>query len=353
MYRNTIYRKETLQGKVYSELLRNIVTGKFPPGTPLPSRTELENEFNAGKETIKKVLKKLAENGYIHPRCRRSALVAKKLPSHHYTIAMPVCVADSLNEFDYLDSPWGYLIFNSVSVALLQKGHTMLVLDGKANNGMLPSQIDGVVMLGDDQFNYSGNYPDLPILMINPQQKRALGALTCDFSEAFTKVAVYFLSVGVKHVLLLGFNAPKRELLLDYAQNNFVGTLLEQGFDSNNILYGPAECCYERADAEIAVSEFLSAAPQGPVCVLASGDMLAQGAVDAAKKFQRCIKKDFFAVGCTGLKEVEKWDVPISTAGTPFEKLGQRAAEMIIDYIASGNAPEAEYVKSQFIKRNS
>ena len=105
MYRNTIYRKETLQGKVYSELLRNIVTGKFPPGTPLPSRTELENEFNAGKETIKKVLKKLAENGYIHPRCRRSALVAKKLPSHHYTIAMPVCVADSLNEFDYLDSP--------------------------------------------------------------------------------------------------------------------------------------------------------------------------------------------------------------------------------------------------------
>ena len=352
MLKNNIWRKETLQDRIYSELLRNIVTGKLPPGSPLPPRAQLEVEFAAGKETIKKVLKKLTVNGYIHPRRSRSALVVHKLPKFHYTIAMPVC-GEGVWHFDYLESPWGYLIFNSISTALLQQGHTLVVLDAQANNGMLPSQIDGIIILGNDQFDYKSRYPDLPILLINPPQPENFGALICDFSEAFTKVAVYFLSVGVKNILLLGFNSGKRELLKSYAEKYFKGTLIEQGFPAEAIQYGPAECYFESSDAENVMSEFIKRHPVGPVGVLSSGDMLAQGAIDAAKKFNLTIKKDFFAVGCTGLKEVEKWKIPISTAGTPFEKLGQRAAEMIVEYISSGNIPAAEYVKSQFINRYS
>ena len=352
--KKSIFHKQTLHEAIYATLLRELVSGKIPPGSPLPSRSELEKRFAAGKETVKRVLKRLALEGYIHPRSSRSALAARKLPMHHYTVAMPLITDCPLDDFlQYDQSPWGYLIFVAISQALLRKGHTMVLLDGKMHNAMLPAGIDGVICLRDDPFEWAVRYPDLPILTINPAEDRSCSAVMCDFSEAFTKVAVYMLSCGVKSILLLGYNPQTRLRQLKYLKSAFIGTVLEHGIPESAIHWGPEYCVYERSEAVQAVDEFLQTSPELPLGVMTAGDLLAAGAVEAAIKHNLTVKKDFFVVGGTGLKEVETWSPALSTVGTPFEELGNKTADLLTEYIRSGVPPPSELVKCKFVKRDS
>ncbi|MGI8313545.1 trehalose operon repressor [Halobacillus mangrovi] len=50
---------------IYNELVRMIQRGKFQPGKTLPSEHELTSSFTTSRETIRKALSLLAQNGYI------------------------------------------------------------------------------------------------------------------------------------------------------------------------------------------------------------------------------------------------------------------------------------------------
>ncbi|KHE72538.1 trehalose operon repressor [Halobacillus sp. BBL2006] len=50
---------------IYNELVQMIQRGKFQPGETLPSEHELSNLFQTSRETIRKALNILAQNGYI------------------------------------------------------------------------------------------------------------------------------------------------------------------------------------------------------------------------------------------------------------------------------------------------
>lgn len=50
---------------IYSELAERIQSGVLTPGDTLPSEHELTDEFQTSRETIRKALHLLAQNGYI------------------------------------------------------------------------------------------------------------------------------------------------------------------------------------------------------------------------------------------------------------------------------------------------
>lgn len=50
---------------IYNELVQLIQRGKFKPGDTLPSEHDLCNQFDTSRETIRKALGLLAQNGYI------------------------------------------------------------------------------------------------------------------------------------------------------------------------------------------------------------------------------------------------------------------------------------------------
>jgi GntR family transcriptional regulator, trehalose operon transcriptional repressor len=50
---------------IYNDLVNNIQNGKLAPNTLLPSEHELAGQYNASRETIRKALTLLSQNGYI------------------------------------------------------------------------------------------------------------------------------------------------------------------------------------------------------------------------------------------------------------------------------------------------
>jgi GntR family transcriptional regulator, trehalose operon transcriptional repressor len=50
---------------IYNDLLKNIETGKWTSGTKLPSENELVEYYQTSRETIRKALNLLAQNGFI------------------------------------------------------------------------------------------------------------------------------------------------------------------------------------------------------------------------------------------------------------------------------------------------
>lgn len=58
----------TIYGSIYNELRSQIFSGKFKPGDLLPSEKQLANEFEASRETVRKGLKALEQEGLIFSR---------------------------------------------------------------------------------------------------------------------------------------------------------------------------------------------------------------------------------------------------------------------------------------------
>ncbi|MER6577316.1 GntR family transcriptional regulator [Nonomuraea sp. NPDC001023] len=56
---------ETVWEQMCDVLRKRIQTGVYKPRMPLPSITHLEQEFGVARGTVKKVLNKLKEDGYI------------------------------------------------------------------------------------------------------------------------------------------------------------------------------------------------------------------------------------------------------------------------------------------------
>lgn len=60
---------------IYNEIVNDIKNGKIKANTLLPSENELKEQFQTSRETIRKALTLLAQNGYIHKIRGKGSLV--------------------------------------------------------------------------------------------------------------------------------------------------------------------------------------------------------------------------------------------------------------------------------------
>ena len=51
--------------RVADDLRRRIESGEFPPGSPLPSLTSLQDEYGVSRTTARKAVGNLAEDGLV------------------------------------------------------------------------------------------------------------------------------------------------------------------------------------------------------------------------------------------------------------------------------------------------
>jgi DNA-binding LacI/PurR family transcriptional regulator len=75
------------QQAVLDSLRTEIVTGKYPPGSRLPTRTELERRFNVSRVTIQRVFDRLSRDGFVRPRQRHGTFVTQN-PPHLTTLGL-------------------------------------------------------------------------------------------------------------------------------------------------------------------------------------------------------------------------------------------------------------------------
>lgn len=72
--------RATVYGAIYSKLRSQIFSGKFRPGDMLPSENQLCEEFKASRETVRRGLKELEQEGLIFSRPKIGYFV--RTPNH-------------------------------------------------------------------------------------------------------------------------------------------------------------------------------------------------------------------------------------------------------------------------------
>lgn len=80
--------KETLFEYLYRNLREQIISGQLPYGSRMPSITRLSELYHVGIRTVRDVLQRLKEEGYIQTEERKPILVAYKQSSREQKEAM-------------------------------------------------------------------------------------------------------------------------------------------------------------------------------------------------------------------------------------------------------------------------
>ncbi len=75
---------------IAEELRQQIVSGKLAPGARLPTRTILEQRFDASRQTVQQAFDLLSNEGFVEPRGRQGTFVAERPPFlRHYALIFP------------------------------------------------------------------------------------------------------------------------------------------------------------------------------------------------------------------------------------------------------------------------
>lgn len=69
---------------IYTELIGELSAGRFPVGERFPGEVELQGRFGVGRHSVRKALKRLAEEGYIDRRRKSGTVVLTTEPSARY-----------------------------------------------------------------------------------------------------------------------------------------------------------------------------------------------------------------------------------------------------------------------------
>lgn len=75
-------RRETRYGRIYQDLLEAIVSGKYLPGSKLPTVSQIAEQYGVSQITSKKALGMLAGEGYIVQTPGKGTFVSQELPTN-------------------------------------------------------------------------------------------------------------------------------------------------------------------------------------------------------------------------------------------------------------------------------
>jgi DNA-binding LacI/PurR family transcriptional regulator len=83
-------KKSAREDRIAVNLRRRIVAGVLHPGMRLPTRVQLQKEFDSANETVQRAMSRLIDDGFLVPRGRLGTFVAEK-PSHLHRYGVVFC----------------------------------------------------------------------------------------------------------------------------------------------------------------------------------------------------------------------------------------------------------------------
>lgn len=86
--------KEKLYVQIYSIILEKIESGKWPPGTQIPSEDELCRIYNVSKVTVREAIQELVREGYLTRQQGKGTFVAYSVP--HLGIVMRTRLSEDM-----------------------------------------------------------------------------------------------------------------------------------------------------------------------------------------------------------------------------------------------------------------
>ncbi len=339
---------------------------EYRAGEWLPTERELAREFGADRATIRAALSYLAEQRLIirepgrrpwiptrtndvvesaHPPLRRVALqtIAAVVPQPINYPALSAIQRGILRVLQQRKSPYRLIVFDnqgdtwSQSVALEQ--HALQAIENEGIGGAILWPIGGEeTFAAIERLQRKG----IPLVMLD----RCPPEIPCDFIGVDNHVAArdavgYLLELGHRRIAHL--TSLEGILTVREREEGFREAFLARGLHPpDNLIYRLPERDDLYPDVGPAADYFLSLA-QPPTALFALKDLLAHAFITAAEKRGVRVPDDVSVIGFDDHDRHALQTPVLTTVHQPFDRMGQRAAELLLQRLASPNIANIPY----------
>ncbi|HIU74719.1 MAG TPA: GntR family transcriptional regulator [Candidatus Pelethocola excrementipullorum] len=322
------------------QLKEDILSGRIQAGEKLPSENELAASFSISRHTVRKALSILENEGYITARHGKGTFCSERMIHRNNSHNIAV-VTTYLSDYIFPRLIQGMdrvLTANGYSIILKNTGNSRTI-EAKVLQEMLNKPIDGLIIEPSksqilckhlnlyemlDQYGIpyvfiQGSYPqmlDKPRILMDD----------CQGGYLLTK---YLIENGHKHIVGI-FKADDSQ----GAQRHlgYTKALQEAG-----ILYDPEMVIwFHTEDRRIKPALMLNQMLDKGVnmdAVVCYNDQIATLAINALKERGLSIPEDISVTGYDNSMIAEAGQIGLTTIAHPQEKLGEMAAELILEQI--------------------
>lgn len=338
--------------QIMEDLKEQIISGKIQAGDKLPSENELSQQYQISRQTVRKALAMLQNAGYIYAEHGRGTFCSE-LVRHTRTSKNIAVVTTYLSDYIFPR------VIQGIDSVLTAEGYSIMLKNTRNSRGreakcleeLLQKDIDGIIIEPSKSQIYCKHMNlydkldeyQIPYVFIQgcfSQMKDKPHVLMDDCKGGYM-ITKYLISLGHKKIAGV-FKADDMQ-----GQNRHKGYVM--ALQEAGILYDPEMVVwYHTEDRKIHPYECIREMAEIPGlmdAVVCYNDQTAFEVIRALREAGLRIPEDISVTGYDNSRMPNLEGLHLTTIAHPQEKLGEMAAELLLDLMRNGETESAKSVQ--------
>ena len=348
------------QEKVENSLKQKILSGNLIINQKLPTETELMEEFDVSRFTIRSAIDHLANNNFVYRIQGSGMYVAdwhnNKISHSKNNFIIGVITTyitnyifpDIINGIDKVASKNNYtlLLANTRNDSQRERKALLAILDNRVAGLVVEPTQSGLKSPNKDLYRQLDKL-NIPVVFINatyPDLDKV--SITADDKQAAIKLTNYLINKGHKHILGV-FQVDDRQGI--FRMQGFIKACRinsEITSESDLVMYqshDPLDQTLNKIKQKIKSSD-------PPTALICYNDQLAVSVINMLKRMYLSVPQDISIVGFDDYL-IDKYLSPtLTTMKHKKEYLGKRAVEMLIQLINKKRVKSVKYIPKLIIR---
>ncbi|MDC3417023.1 LacI family DNA-binding transcriptional regulator [Aquibacillus salsiterrae] len=311
----------------------------------------MNNTGSIAPKTKEKITNIIEETGY------RPSFSAKSLATRTSNLIGLIYAGEVSVEFNH---PFFSQVINAFKSEIGMLGYDILVFsNSKLRNATSDYiekcrhfQLDGCLIIAGEHLEesvYELDKSNIPCVGIDiPLTGPKSCYVMTDNQKVSSKIVEYLYLNSIKNVAFIG--GPADSVISNIRKEGFITSMNQFGMTVHEKWLKYAT--YTEQTGYEAMKEILAETPY-PDAVYAVSDMMALGAIKAAKERGLKIPQDIKIIGCDDIDACRYSDPPLATVKQDKDKMGRLAARMLDDLINDNNDLSPVLVDPELLVRES
>lgn len=299
----------------------------------------ITNSPGVGEQTRKRIWDLVLEYNY-QPNSVARSLVKQSLN----TIGIIVPGRSS----PFFENPFFADVLMGVAEIASERGYDVLLYtgskerDARSKNYLLERKVDGLLAVGlrqDDPFLPLLQENKLEVVLVNRESEDpTLPWISVDNRRGVKEAVSYLIGQGHRQIGFIG--GPETVQITQLRRQGYFDALRTHRIMPREELLVAGD--YDEKSGFAAAKKLLCLKPR-PTAIFASNDLMAIGALAAAKEEGILVPEELSIFGFDNIHSSLHVDPPLSTVKIPAYKMGQLAAGLILDLLA-GKKPGSKHI---------
>lgn len=345
------------------DLKGQILSGQIRPGEKIPSENTLAGEYNVSRQTVRKALAILENQGYVYAQHGRGTFCSE-LAGHTHSSRNIAVVTTYLSDYIFPR------VIQGIDEVLTGEGYSIILKntrnsrsrEAKCLEELLQKDIDGMIIEPSKSQIYCSHTAlykkleeyQIPYVFIQGcfEQMHDKPAVLMDDCMGGYLITKYLLDQGHRHIIGV-FKADDSQG--QQRHKGYVKALQEAGvsYEPDNVVWFYTEDRSTHPYERICQMTADGRKMDGVVCY---NDQIALKVIQALQECGKNVPKDVSVTGYDNSYMANAGGIQLTTITHPQEKLGEMAAELLLSLIQKKDIKKEEQrvvIKPELVVGNS